>query len=162
MKYKCGLLIGRFQPLHNGHVYLIKKALEDIEQLTIGIGSVNKSNEDNPFPYELRKKMIEQCIEKEQLQPRIKAIIPLIDNPSDDVWRVNTLAQTGPLDVVVGNNEWVNGIFTDVGTPVLRVPFYKRYILEGKKIRRLIKQGENWQGRVPDYIVPFVVNQPLA
>ena len=51
-----GFLIGRFQPFHLGHLEAINFALSKIDQLYIGIGSSNKSNQPrNPFNAEERK-----------------------------------------------------------------------------------------------------------
>jgi len=50
---KTGLIIGRFQPFHNGHLYAIKNALKKVDELVIAIGSSQYVNtEDNPFSFE--------------------------------------------------------------------------------------------------------------
>ena len=38
-KYQFGIYIGRFQPLHLGHLQTIKFALEQTEQLILILGS---------------------------------------------------------------------------------------------------------------------------
>ena len=45
MKYKVGFVLGRFQPFHRGHQYLIEKALEQCESVIVGVGSVNVEDE---------------------------------------------------------------------------------------------------------------------
>ena len=45
-----GILIGRMQPVHNGHIEVIKKTLEEVDEIVIGIGSAQKSHElKDPF-----------------------------------------------------------------------------------------------------------------
>ena len=45
-----GLLIGRFQPFHFGHLEAIRFGLSKVDKLFIGIGSSNKSHQErNPF-----------------------------------------------------------------------------------------------------------------
>jgi nicotinamide-nucleotide adenylyltransferase len=39
IKYKRGLVIGRFQPFHNGHLELIKQIMNECEELVVVIGS---------------------------------------------------------------------------------------------------------------------------
>ncbi|MDP6459455.1 MAG: adenylyltransferase/cytidyltransferase family protein, partial [Candidatus Hydrothermarchaeota archaeon] len=39
-----GLLIGRFQPFHKGHVYVVKKVLKGVDELIICIGSAQLSH----------------------------------------------------------------------------------------------------------------------
>ena len=47
---KRGLLIGRMQPVHNGHIEIIKQILEEVDEIIIGIGSAQLSHElKNPF-----------------------------------------------------------------------------------------------------------------
>lgn len=53
MKY--GVIITRAQPLHVGHVKVIKKALEENDRVLLIIGSADKSmTERNPFSIDLR------------------------------------------------------------------------------------------------------------
>ena len=59
-----GLLIGRFQPFHLGHLDAILFGLSRAENLFIGIGSSNRYNEKkNPFSAEERREMIVSSIE---------------------------------------------------------------------------------------------------
>jgi nicotinamide-nucleotide adenylyltransferase len=54
-----GLLIGRFQPFHLGHLEALQFALSKVDKLWVGLGSSNKSIEkNNPFTAEQRKEMI--------------------------------------------------------------------------------------------------------
>ena len=162
-KYSTGLLIGRFQPFHNGHLWLIKHALKFIDKLVIGIGSANVQDKNNSFTYKERKKMVKEVVRREfvvaaHFNSLVTKIVPLDDFHNDEKWFQNTLRQTGPVAVVIGNNEWVNGIFEKRGYPILRVGYYKRYLLEGEKIRELMKTGRSWQKRVPDYLVGIILS----
>ena len=50
MKNKTGLYIGRFQPFHNGHMYMVREALKNCDHLIIAIGSAQEARtEKNPF-----------------------------------------------------------------------------------------------------------------
>jgi len=154
--YKLGLVIGRFQPFHLGHKYLIQKALDTADKIIIGIGSANVTDENNPYSYELRKKMVEEFIHQEGIGDRVLRIIPSNDTPSDDDWLEQTLAAAPNVDIVIGNNDWTNGIFEKAGFEVLYVPYYKRELYEGWRIRKLMKEGKNWENRVPSYIIPIL------
>lgn len=39
-----GLLIGRFQPFHLGHEYLIERIDEAVDEVVVGIGSAGESH----------------------------------------------------------------------------------------------------------------------
>lgn len=136
MKYQRGLVLGRFQPFHKGHQYLVDKALEECETLVIGVGSANIQDEKNPFTFEERRKKIQSVLSQKKYNSRNISIVPLDDNPDDDIWLSLLLQKTGKIEVVFGNNEWPNGIFERAGYPVVRVPLYKRHIYEGTKIRK--------------------------
>lgn len=156
-KYNTGIVIGRFQPFHKGHAYLIQKALKLCDKLIIGIGSSNISNKDNPFSYEKRLEMVEIFIENKKLQDRITKIVPIPDVFNDDKWFKITVENAGKFDASFGNNDWVNGIFRKNGVEIVEVPYYKRYLLEGTKIRELMRAGKKWQERVPSFLIKTIV-----
>lgn len=59
-KYSLGIIVGRFQVLHLGHVDMINQAIELCDQVGIFIGSSQESGTlKNPFTYEKRKEMLE-------------------------------------------------------------------------------------------------------
>ena len=52
---KRGLFIGRFQPFHLGHLKDIKRAIQEVDELVIGVGSSNEEcTKENPFTVEER------------------------------------------------------------------------------------------------------------
>lgn len=157
-KYKIGLVIGRFQPFHKGHVFLFKKAFETCDKLIIGIGSSNKDNNDNPWSAYAREKILEKFIEENGYQDRIVKILKLYDNPDDDVWFQNLYKKTGPFDVTIGNNDWNNGIIERHGIPAIKHGFSNRHIWEGIQIRGLMREKKSWKDRVPSYLVSLVKN----
>ena len=139
-KYKTGLIIGRFQPLHKGHLYLIKEGLKLADKIMIGIGSANVSDTDNPYSVTQRIQMLEKALHKEIQTGHIIKIVSLDDNQSDSVWLDVLLKKTGKFDVVIGNNERVKGIMEHAGYPVEPVQYYKREIYEGRKIREKLRR----------------------
>ena len=151
-KYKTGLIMGRFQPFHKGHLFLLLQSLCVSGTIIIGVGSINKKDLDNPYSFKIRKKMIMEAVKTEKLENRVKKIVAVKDIPDDDEWFRNVLKKTGSIDVVIGNNDWVNGIFKNAGYNVLKIPFLKRDFYEGKKIRSRMRNNKEWKDRVPLYI----------
>ena len=49
-----GVILARLQPIHNGHLALIKKASQENEEVHVFIGSADKFNERNPIPINMR------------------------------------------------------------------------------------------------------------
>lgn len=111
-KYKCGLIIGRFQPIHNGHVALIREALDQCEYLIIGIGSAEEfETKRNPISFGNRKNFVEYVV-REIIYERAKLhnipeeihsynIIPLVNIGAGDspVWG-NYVMNTCKLETV--------------------------------------------------------------
>jgi len=60
---KTGVILARFQPIHNGHLQLILKAVEENDQVLVIIGSIDKLNARNPIPWTIRKEMVEEAID---------------------------------------------------------------------------------------------------
>ncbi len=59
-KYKLGVIVGRFNHMHNGHELLINKGLEMCEKVLILIGSsIEKQTLRNPFSFKTRLKTIQ-------------------------------------------------------------------------------------------------------
>ena len=59
--FALGILVGRFQTLHAGHQQMIETALSLCDQVGIFVGSSQESGtQKNPFPYALRKRMLEK------------------------------------------------------------------------------------------------------
>ncbi|QQG44191.1 MAG: adenylyltransferase/cytidyltransferase family protein [Candidatus Roizmanbacteria bacterium] len=143
MKSKTGLIIGRFQPFHKGHLFLINEALKQVDSIIIGIGSASVKDKNNPFSFEERKEFITRSLQKHNLLQKVISILPINDYPSDDDWLDEVLKKVGKFDVAFGNNEWTNGILEKSGYKVVRVPFHKREIYEGVKIREEMKTSKN-------------------
>ncbi|EKE14039.1 MAG: bifunctional nicotinamide mononucleotide adenylyltransferase/ADP-ribose pyrophosphatase, partial [uncultured bacterium] len=95
MKNKIALIVGRFQPFHKGHLFLIKKALENADKIIIGIGSANISDVNNPIDFEMRKNIIKAVFYKEEIEEKLSKIIPLDDFFDDKRWLSNLKKQVG-------------------------------------------------------------------
>jgi len=78
MKAQVGIILARFQPLHNGHMELIKKAYKENEEIYIFIGSSDKYNKRNPIPFQTRRKLVRAAIREEGMNMHIN-ILPLPD-----------------------------------------------------------------------------------
>jgi len=58
-EYEYAVLIGRFQPFHNGHLEIVESALKKAKNLIIVIGSARSGrNIKNPWSFDERKNMI--------------------------------------------------------------------------------------------------------
>lgn len=65
MKYKIGLVVGRFQPITAGQELLINTALQNCKTVIILVTSADKKRTyKNPFSFDERKSMIEKTFSR--------------------------------------------------------------------------------------------------
>ena len=143
-----GLLIGRFQPFHLGHLDAVLFGLSRAENLSIGIGSSNKSNERrNPFTTEERTEMIISSIESSMID-RIKIFdIPDVDNHEKWTFEIDQIVPK--YDVVFTNDVFTKTLFEKRKIDVIPVVLKDREKFSGTSIRQLIADDKNWQDLVP-------------
>jgi len=144
-----GLLIGRFQPFHLGHLEAFRFALTQVDKLWIGIGSSNKPSEkNNPFTADERKDMILSSIE-DSISNRIEIFyIPDFENHME--WIKNIDLTVPSFEVVFTNDELTQVLYRKRGKKVIPVPFKEREILSGTNIREKIISDQNWEELVPE------------
>jgi len=143
-----GLLIGRFQPFHLGHLDAVLFALSRVENLWIGIGSSNKHNEKkNPFTADERREMIVSSIEPSIID-RINIFnIPDVDNHEKWTFEIDQIVPK--YDVVFSNDEFTKTLFEKRKIDVIPVVLKDREKFSGTNIRDLITDDKNWQDLVP-------------
>lgn len=128
-KYKCGLYVGRFQPLHIGHTHIISKMLDECDKVIIAIGSAQESGtKRNPLSYAYRKDLI---METYFWQGDNMIFVPLKDreNPSDDAsWgdyvfkRVNEWCGLTPDVIYEGEESERTHWYDNLGVEIVKVP----------------------------------------
>lgn len=81
---KFGLIIGRFQPLHKGHLKMIETALDSVDELIIILGSASNGRSlRNPFLVEEIYQSIIKFVDKNRIRV-IEGIGDLLYD--DDLW----------------------------------------------------------------------------
>ena len=94
--------------------------------------------------------MVASVVEREGWGTRVK-ILTCPDNPSDAVWLKELHSRAGEFDVAVSNNPWVLQIMRDAGIATYETGLFRREELEGVKIRKMMREGdERWKERVPE------------
>ena len=143
-----GLLIGRFQPFHLGHLDAVLFGLARADSLSICIGSSNKYNEKkNPFSAAERREMILSSIEP-SIVNRIKIFnIPDVDNHEKWTFEIDQIVPK--YDIVFTNDEFTKTLFEKRQINVIQVVLKDREKFSGTNIRQLILDDKNWQDLVP-------------
>jgi nicotinamide-nucleotide adenylyltransferase len=144
-----GLLIGRFQPFHLGHLAAVEFALENVDELSIGIGSSNRFNEKrNPFTADERKEMILSSLDEVSLK-KIK-IYYIPDVADHEKWTYHVDSIVPKYDVVFSNDDFTRDLFKKRGVRVIEVPLKQRELLSGTEIRARISADQDWHEFVPE------------
>ncbi|MGI0002704.1 MAG: nicotinamide-nucleotide adenylyltransferase [Nitrosopumilaceae archaeon] len=142
-----GLLIGRFQPFHLGHLEAILFGLSQVQNLWIGIGSSNRSNEmKNPFTADERKEMILSSVDK-KIAEKIK-IYYIPDVLDHSKWTLEIDSIVPKYDVVFSNDEFTQTLFQKRGIKVIPVTLKQRESLSGTNIRSKIANNHDWKDLV--------------
>ena len=144
-----GFLIGRFQPFHLGHLEAVNFALSKVEQLYVGIGSSNKSNEPrNPFTVQERKQMILSSLDENILKRVSIYEIPDLDDHSK--WTESIDKIIPKYDIVFSNDDFTHRLYEENTKKIISVTLKSREDLSGTNIRRLIQNDGKWKDLVPN------------
>ncbi len=139
--------IGRFQPYHNGHQYILERIARSGDEIIIGIGSAQLSHEpDNPFTAGERVLMITSAL-RDVGSPLY--VIPIEDIKRNDLWVAHVRSMAPPFDAVYSGNPLVVRLFEEEGIPVESPAMYERASHSGTEIRRRILANEAWESLVP-------------
>lgn len=151
------LVVGRFQPVHKGHVALVQRALEDCQEVIVGIGSsAAKTSLRNPFSADERRQMLGACFPADLAAGRLRILdVPDIHNPPK--WVAHVLTITGPVDRVFGNDDDTLALFEMANLTVSRPGLVDRDRCEGSRIRmQLAEDDPAWRKCVPAPVVALL------
>ncbi len=152
---KQGVLIGRFQPFHKGHVEAVRFALERVDMLWIVIGSAEKSYEPrNPFTAGERLLMIKSTLEAKNIKDWYA--IPVYDANYHFIW-VRSISMLVPhYDIVFTNDPLTRLLFKREEKEVIEVDLKDRFLLSGTEIRRRIAHDLEWRSLLSKEVVDII------
>ncbi len=158
-KADIALFLGRFQPLHHGHIYIINYIIKKHNNLKIGIGSSQISNtKTDPFTSEERYAFIEAALEKRNVNPDCYSIYNIPDIFNAQKWTEHVISIVGKVDTVYSNSDWVRELFINKGYKVGKKLglFKKKY--NGTNIRNLLKKNNKlWTQLVPKEVANLII-----
>ena len=148
--------IGRFQPLHKGHISVIHTMCKETDELIIGIGSAQISHTlKDPFTAGERILMIARTLVSSNIQ-KMWYVIPIEDVQRNALWTSHICAMVPPFDTVYSSNPLVSRLFMERGMDVCSPVMHERDSLSGTEIRRRICNNESWQHLVPAEVVQVI------
>jgi nicotinamide-nucleotide adenylyltransferase len=152
---KAGLVIGRFQPFHNGHLEVIRTIAEECRSIIVGIGSAQYSHTfENPFTAGERYLMVSRSLRDDGLQD--VSIVPIMDINRYAVWAAHVVSLVPPFQVVYSNNPLTRRLFSEAGFEVRASPMFNREVYSGTEIRRRMIAGKGWKRLVPPAVAQVI------
>lgn len=150
-----GLIIGRFQPLHKGHLQIFKEIEEDCDAIIIGVGSAQIEREmKNPLSGGERIKMIKKTLDNRNIGPY--EIYPIPDIDCYPAWPYYVKSILPHFDCLYAYSNETLRLFEDTRTKIKRVEEYNKEKWSSTEVRRRIREGEKWKQLVPKEVSEFL------
>ncbi|MDD1747301.1 MAG: nicotinamide-nucleotide adenylyltransferase [Methanomassiliicoccales archaeon] len=152
---RVALVIGRFQPFHNGHLEVVRTIARECGSIVIAIGSAQYSHTtENPFTAGERYLMISRALCDDGMRDFF--IVPVIDINRYAVWVSHVVSLVPPFQVVYSNNPLTRRLFSEAGFEVKASPMFNREMYSGTEIRRRMIAGESWRRLVPSAVAKVI------
>ena len=155
----CGLMIGRFQPFHNGHLKLVHQILSECEELIIGVGSSQFNYTfSNPFTAGERIYFIHDSLVDSKIDLRNVYIVPILNLENNAIWVQHLKSMLPKFDSIYSGNKFVIELFShsseisSVRTPIL----YNENDCNGTNIRMNIVMDKEWRNFVPNAVCRII------
>ncbi|MCK9151655.1 nicotinamide-nucleotide adenylyltransferase [Methanobacterium alcaliphilum] len=153
-----GLLVGRMQPVHQGHLQVIKRILEEVDEVIICVGSAQLSHTiKDPFTAGERVMMLTKALSENGIPASKYYIIPIQDIACNSVWVAHLKMLTPPFEKVYTGNPLVQRLFIEDHYQVTVPPLYYRDTFSGTEVRKRMLEEEEWQALVPPSVKEVII-----
>ena len=154
-----GLMLGRFQPFHKGHLALTKQILSECDELLIIIGSAQFNFIDkDPFSAGERVLMIHEALKEARVDLSRCYIIPVANDENNARWLAYIRSMVPPFDVLYSGNDFVKYLARSQDSSiVIEDPMFAEINeYNGTNIRRLMQEGKPWEHLVPPAVAKVI------
>jgi nicotinamide-nucleotide adenylyltransferase len=154
---RVGLLVGRFQPFHLGHLEAVRYALANADYVYVVVGSAQRSYErDNPFTAGERIEMIKSALDGNKIDPSRWMAVPIPDADSHSLWVSNVESMVPKFDIVFTNDALTYILFKEGGFEVKAVPYLDRTRYSATNVRDRILERKDWESLVSPQVAKLV------
>ena len=167
---KRALFIGRFQPMHNGHLSAIREILSRYDEVAIIIGSSQENlTGRNPLTAGERIEMVYSVLRANRFADKAY-VIPVPDTPESGLWPARVLSYAPKVDAVFTANDYTETLFR-ICNDSLRGSAHAQIRIENQKVvpgisasairKKIIKRDAGWERMVPKEAVEFIKKNRL-
>jgi len=152
-----GIFIGRFQPIHRGHIEVIKHILNEVDEIIVLIAAAQLSHSmKNPLTGGERMMIVRAALEEENLPMDRVWIIPAQDVSDNSLWVHHLRRLTPSFDVMYSNNPFTLRLFQESGIKTKTVPLFDRSNNSATEIRKKIVNKEKLKGLLCSSTIRFL------
>jgi nicotinamide-nucleotide adenylyltransferase len=153
----AGLIVGRFQPFHRGHLAVVSDLRRAHPQspLLLVIGSAQESfTAENPFTAGERVEMVQRALSEANLDGCLP--VPVADIHQHAQWVAYLRGLLPTFDVVYTNNPLTRLLFEREHIRVELPPLVEREKFQGVVVRQRLMKGANWEELVPPAVARYM------
>jgi len=152
-----GLMMGRFQPFHLGHLELVKQILNECDEVIIALtGSQFNYIEKDPFTSGERIEMIHQALKENDVDLNRCYIIAVENQFNIATWAGYLKSSLPNFEKVYSGNDYVVMLLADSGYEVVSPNFHEREKFNATKIRKMIANDDDWEQFVPSAVSKII------
>ena len=149
--HETGFFVGRFQPIHKGHLDIIKKILKENKQIIIAIGSAEKNYvPENPMTAGERVLIIDETLKAEKINPARYCIIPVRNIDNYALWVDHLNLYVPPYNTIYTGSNIVKACYEGAQSKHKLVKINRTLPISSTKIRiSMLNKTKDWEKMVP-------------
>jgi len=153
-----GLMMGRFQPFHLGHLDLVRQILSECDEVIIAITSSQFNYlEKDPFTAGERIEMIRDSLHDSDVDLSRCFIVAIENQFNIATWASYLKSALPHFDKVYSGNDYVRMLLADYEINVVCPNFLDKLNYNATHIRlMIIRNDNNWKNYVPNAVVKFL------
>ena len=157
-RHDTALFLGRFQPFHLGHLFVIEEILKSYKKIKIGIGSSQLSHTINdPFTSDERQQFIRATLDSVGMSTKYE-IFEIPDIYNAEKWVDYVTSIIGHFDAIFSNSDWVRQIFRNKGYNIAEKLPFRMEELNATRIREFIsKDNKEWERLIPEEVESLII-----
>ena len=130
--------------------------LKKCNEVIVLVGSSQFCYEvNNPFTVGERIEIITSSLKEAGIWEKCQ-VLSLLDVQNNALWVVHVNSLVPEYEIVYSNNPLTRVLFKEAGKKVENIPFYDRENCDGTKIRKMMREGNEWERHVPKKAVEII------